>query len=109
MSESILIADIESWLRSHALGHAKARPRRELLAYLCAQGHWPTPNDTADRAMRKACETMEQVGSCSRGYFWIVNAEDRRIARGQLIAPARSMFEREKKIGAVDARQGELF
>jgi hypothetical protein len=104
MSELLLIKDIESFLRSRALGNAHARPRRELLAYLHSQGH-----SLDDRRMRKATETMEFVGSCSRGYFWIVTAEDRRIARGQLIAPARSMFEREKKIGAVDARQGELF
>lgn len=51
MSEAQLVKDIESFLRSHALGNAHARPRRELLAYLCAQGHWPTPNDTADRAI----------------------------------------------------------
>jgi len=111
MTESLLIADMDAWLRSHARGHERARPRKELLAHLCALGHWPKPDATSDRAMRKAAETMECVGSCSKGYFFIVNAEDRKIALGQLHSQAMSELVREKRIREAGAsgEQGELF
>jgi len=94
MSDAQLATDIRSWLADHA-GRAKAQPRAVLLAYLNAplQGH-----SIDDRAMRKAYADMDRLGSCSRGIFLIVDAEDRRIAQGQLIAPAASMFKREKRI-----------
>ena len=110
MSDALLAEDIKSWLSAHASGHLNAKPRRLLLAWLCQQGHWPTPNDTADRAMRKFCEKLQLVGSCSRGYFAIVTAEDRRISAGQLAAPAVAMFERKRQIEkSAPCGQGELW
>jgi hypothetical protein len=89
------------------MGHAQAKPRHELLAYLNAaeQGH-----RIGDRQMRRAYESIDKVGSCGRGLFWITNAEDRHIAQSQLVAPAAAMFKRERKIGAsVETGQGSLF
>jgi hypothetical protein len=107
MSDALLSDDIKLWLSEHARSHMNAKPRRLLLAHLCSQGHWPSASDTADRAMRKACEQMPMVGSCCRGYFLIVTAEDRRIAQGQLAAPAASMFERKRQIEDA-APQGQI-
>lgn len=107
MIDQLLHDDILSWLKSNASSHLNAKPRRLLLAYLCAQGHWPTPNDTADRAMRKAYETMAQVGSCGRGIFLIQTAEDRRISAGQLAAPAVAMLDRKRQIER-SAPQGQI-
>ena len=110
MIDQLLHDDILSWLKSNASGHAQAKPRRLLLAYLCQQGHWASANDSADRAMRKAVESMPQVGSCSRGYFAIVTAEDRRIAEGQLAAPAVAMLDRKRQIEkSAPCGQGELW
>ncbi len=106
MNDALLGGDITSWLVAHACGAANAKPRRMLLDYLRSVGH-----SIDDRGMRKRYEDMERVGSCGRGLFWILTPEDRRIAQGQLIAPAASMFAREKRIkdtGAMGA-QGELF
>ncbi len=61
MSDAQLALDIRGWLRDNSRGHAAAKPRRDLLRWLCSQGHWPTPNDTADRALRKFKETMPDV------------------------------------------------
>lgn len=102
MSESLLCSDILSWLSSHAYGHAQAKPRRLLLDYLHAQGH-----SIDDRRMRKEYESMDKVGSCGAGLFFIVTAEDRRIAAGQLAAPAVAMFERKRQIEK-SAPQGQL-
>jgi hypothetical protein len=98
MSDAQLELDIRAWLRDNARGHAAAKPRRALLVWLCAQGHWPTPNDTADRALRKFKETMPDVGSCTRGYFLILTAEDRHVAEGQLAAPAATMFAHQREL-----------
>ena len=105
MSESLLVADIRSYLIDHAYGSAKATPRRHLLHHLHMQGH-----SIDDRAMRKAYETMDKVGSCSKGIFFIVTAEDRKIATGQLHSHAMAELVREKKIRyAVPQGQGSLF
>jgi hypothetical protein len=105
MSESLLVTDIRSYLIDHAYGSAKATPRRHLLHHLHLQGH-----SIDDRAMRKAYETMDKVGSCSKGIFFIVTAEDRKIAQGQLHSHAMSELVREKEIrDAGQVGQGELF
>ena len=98
MSEGQLREDIIHWLRDHAGGHSSARPRRDLLVHLCALGHWPTPNDTADRALRKFKEGMPEVGSNGRGYFLIQTAEDRRVAERGLHSKAMAELHREKQI-----------
>ena len=113
MSESLLIADISSWLRENALGNANAKPRKRLLAYLRNQGH-SLPSGDPDRYMRRLCEKDKdlagKIGACSRGYFWIVTADDRRIAQAQLDHPAKAMLVREKRIReAGDAGQMGLF
>jgi len=109
MSESLLIADIRSFLIAHAYGSAKATPRRHLLHHLNMQGH-----SICDRRLRKVYgqggPLEGKVGSSLRGLFWIVTAEDRRVAQSQLDHPAKAMLVREKHIrdaGAVG--QGELF
>ena len=111
MSDAQLRTDILVWLREHAKGHANAKPRKTtLLPWLCSQGHWPSPNDTADRALRKFKETMPEVGSCARGYFLIVTAEDRRVAEAQLHGRAMAELVREKAIREAAPRgQMELF
>jgi hypothetical protein len=109
MSDAQLLSDILTWLKSHP-GHANARPRRELWDYLHAQGHSLPKDKTGDcRKLREIYGAIANCGSCGRGLFWIVTPEDRRIARGELAAPAASMFKREKRIGASpDAGQMEL-
>ena len=57
MSESLLLSDIESWLRAHP-GHLQARPRAELLAHLKGLGH-----SIGDRQMRDAYSGMDKLGS----------------------------------------------
>jgi hypothetical protein len=105
MSEALLATDIVEWLRSNAVGHERAKPRRLLLDYLHAQGH-----SVDDRGMRKAYEGMDKVGSSLKGLFWIVTAEDRRIAQGQLHAPSMAMLHRERVIReSGDGEQGRLF
>jgi len=105
MSESLLVSDIRTWLIAHAYGSAKATPRRHLLYHLRVQGH-----TLDDRKMRKTYEDMEQVGSCGKGIFWIVTAEDRRIAGKQLHGRAMSELVREKRIkDAGQVGQGNLF
>ena len=105
MSESLLVADIRSYLIDHAYGSARATPRRHLLHHLHMQGH-----SIDDRAMRKAYETMDKVGSCSKGIFFIVTAEDRKIATGQLHSHAMAELVREKEIrDAAPQGQGSLF
>jgi len=105
MTTSLLHSDIRSYLIAHAYGSAKATPRRHLLYHLRVQGH-----TLDDRKMRKTYEDMEQVGSCGAGLFWIVTAEDRRIAQGQLHSPSMSMLVREKRIkDAGQVGQGNLF
>jgi len=109
MSESLLIADIRSFLIAHSYGSAHATPRRHLLHHLNMQGH-----SICDRRLRKVYgqggPLEGKVGSSLRGLFWIVTAEDRRVAQSQLDHPAKAMLVREKHIrdaGAVG--QGELF
>lgn len=110
MNDDQLTTDIRLWLHLHAQGAENAKPRRLLLAHLCTKGHWPRPDATSDRAMRKTYETMELVGSHSKGIFWIATAEDRRIAQGQLHGRAMSELVREKRIrDAGDMGQMELF
>lgn len=105
MTESLLCADICEWLRMNALGNANAVPRRVMLGHLHAQGH-----SVDDRGMRKAYEGMDKVGSCARGLFWVVTAEDRRIAGKQLHGRAMSELVRERRIReAAPQGQGELF
>jgi hypothetical protein len=105
MTESILVADIKSFLSSRARGHANAVPRRVLLDHLHALGH-----STTDRSMRAVFSTISECGSCGTGYFFIVTAEDRRIASGQLHGRAMSELVREKRIREdAPQGQGELF
>ena len=101
----LLRSDISSWLIAHAYGSAKATPRRHLLHRLRTQGH-----SLDDRRMRKAYEHMGEVGSCSKGIFWIVTREDRDIAQRTLHSPSMAMHVREKNIRDAGAcAQGELF
>ena len=112
MSEAQLTLDIEAWLYDNARGHEKAKPRRHIIPYLRLQGHsLPQSEDGADRAMRRACRDSQKIGSCSRGYFYIVTSEDRAIALGQLHSQAMSELVREKRIREAGAsgEQGELF
>ena len=110
MSDAQLRDDILAWLRDNARGHAQAKPRHHLLVRLCALGHWPTPDERADRALRRFKETMPEVGSCGKGYFLIVTADDRRVAMGQLAAPAAAMFDHKREIEkAAPQGQMELF
>jgi len=106
MSESLLVTDIQSFLIDHAYGAARATPRRHLLHHLHLQGH-----AIDDRKMRKAYENMGKVGSCSKGIFWIVTAEDRKIAQGQLHSHAMSELVREREIrdAGASGEQGRLF
>jgi len=106
----LLTGDIRSWLRSNARGHANAKPRRLLLAHLLYLGH-ALPKSDPDRAMRKAYESMEDVGSCAKGIFLVVTAEDRRIAGVQLHGHALAELVREKRVkdGAEAGEQGNLF
>ena len=104
MSDALLDQDIRSWLADHA-GRANAAPRAELLAYLRAQGH-----GVDDRAMRKAYANMDRLGSCSRGIFLIIDAEDRRISQRGLHAHAMASLVRERAIkDAAPCGQIELF
>jgi hypothetical protein len=108
MSDAQLRTDILLWLRENARGHGNAKPRKTtLLPALCVLGHWPSPDDTADRALRKFKETMPEVGSCSRGYFLIVTSEDRRIAQGNLHSRAMSELVHKKRIGDAGA-EGQM-
>ena len=105
MSDALLAADITSWLHANAFGNANAKPRRLLLDYLHAQGH-----SCGDRQMRAAYESLDNVGSSLKGLFWIVTAEDRRIAQGQLHAPSMAMLHRERVIKeSGDCEQQMLF
>ena len=110
MTELLLISDIQSFLIAHAYGSAKAMPRRHLLHHLNIQGH-----SICDRRLRKIYgqggELEGRVGSSLRGIFWIVTAEDRRVAQSQLDHPAKAMLVREKTIREAGASgaQGDLF
>ena len=97
MSESLLRSDILAFLHAHASGAAHATPRRRLLTHLAVKGQLPM-NSTGDRKMRKTYEHMDEVGSCLKGVFLIVTAEDRRIAGKQLHGRAMSELVREKRI-----------
>lgn len=110
MSEAQLLEDIIFWLRKHA-GHANARPRHELWDYLHEQGHSLPKDKTGDcRKLREIYKDIPNCGSCAKGLFWIVDATDRRVAEGQLAAPAAAMFKRK---GAIEKSapmgQGNLF
>ena len=109
MTESLLIADVQAFLIAHSCGSAHATPRRHLLHHLNMQGH-----SICDRRLRKVYgqggPLEGKVGSSLRGLFWIVNAEDRRVAQTSLHGRAMSELVREKTIReAGDAKQGELF
>jgi len=97
MSEVLLVSDIRSFLIAQAYGSAKAMPRRHLLHHLNIQGH-----SICDRRLRKVYgqggPLEGQVGSSLRGLFWIVTAEDRKIAQGQMRGRAMSELVREKHI-----------
>ena len=93
MSDSLLRSDILAFLQAHAQGHARAVPRHRLMSYLKANGHSVT-----DRAMRRAYADIDSLGSCAKGLFWIVTAEDRRVAGKQLHGRAMSELVREKRI-----------
>jgi hypothetical protein len=114
MSESQLITDLLEWLRVHAPGNEKARPRKELLAYLIVQGH-SLPKGDPDRFMRrlkaKHKDLDTKVGSCLRGYYLITNNSDRKVAQGQLHSHAMSELVREREIRDAGAtgEQGSLF
>ena len=115
MIDQVLVESILTWLRTEAKGNKNALPRKWLRKYLILKGLLSPLTDTdpkvferEDRRMRRACESIPtQCGSCSRGYFLIVDAEDRRIAQGQLAAPAASMFERKRCIERA-APQGQI-
>ena len=110
MSDAQLLEDIIFWLRQHS-GHANARPRRELWDYLHGQGH-SLPKDKAGdcRKLREIYKDIPNCGSCAKGLFWIVTAEDRHIAEGQLAAPAVAMLDRKRQIErSAPQGQGELF
>lgn len=117
MSDALLCSDIERWLRENARGAENAKPRGRLMDHLISKSLLsPLAHidrrvfDTEDRKMRRAYETMEFVGSCSRGLFWIVTAEDRRIAQSQLHGRAMAELVREKRIkDSAPCGQGELF
>ena len=109
MIESLLLADVQSFLIAHCYGAEKAMPRRHPLRHVNMPGH-----SICDRRLRKVYgqggPLEGKVGSSLRGLFWIVTAEDRRVAQSQLDHPAKAMLVREKHIrdaGAVG--QGELF
>jgi len=105
MSESLLIADIRSFLIAHAYGSAKATPRRHLLYHLRIQGH-----SICDRRMRAMLSAMPDIGSCLKGIFFIVTAEDRKAATKQLHSASMSSLVREKRIrDAGEVGQGNLF
>lgn len=93
MPDSLLVADIETFLRLQARGLANAVPRHKLRRYLHTLGHAVT-----DRAMRRAYADIDSLGSCAKGLFWIVTAEDRRIAGKQLHGRAMAELVREKRI-----------
>jgi len=106
---ALLVSDIKAFLISHAYGSAKAMPRRHLLHHLNIQGH-----SICDRRLRKVYgqggPLEGQVGSSLRGLFWIVTAEDRKIAQGLLHSPSMAMLVREKRIkDAGQVGQGSLF
>ena len=110
MTESLLIADVQAFLIAHSYGAAHAMPRRHLLHHLNMQGH-----SICDRRLRKVYgqggPLEGKVGSSLRGLFWIVNAEDRRVAQSQLDHPAKAMLVREKTIrdAGASGEQGSLF
>ena len=109
MTESLLIADVQAFLIAHSYGAAHAMPRRHLLHHLNMQGH-----SICDRRLRKVYgqggPLEGKVGSSLRGLFWIVTAEDRRVAQSQLDHPAKAMLVREKTIREAGmVGQGELF
>ena len=116
MSDPVLSAAILDWLRFNAKGNANAKPRRELMKGLVAQG-LISPlaltddkvNESEDRRLRRAYQGLERVGSCSRGLFYIVGYEDRKLAQGQLRSKAMAELVREKRIACAEERQGELF
>jgi hypothetical protein len=60
--------------------------------------------------MRKAYESMDKVGSCGRGIFFIRTADDRHVAQGQLHGRAMAELAHEKRVrDAAPCGQGELF
>ena len=109
MTESLLLSDVQAFLIAHCYGSTHATPRRHLLHHLHLQGH-----TLCDRRLRKVYgqggPLEGKVGSSGAGLFWIVTAEDRRIAQTSLHGRAMSELVREKTIReAGDAKQGELF
>ena len=115
MIDQVLVDEILAYLRSECRGNANAKPRRKLMDHLIGKGllspeawHDTRIFEREDRKMRRACESVAgQCGSCSRGYFAIVTAEDRRIAEVQLAAPAVAMLDRKRQIER-SAPQGQL-
>lgn len=106
MTDDLLKTDIISWLRTNANGNANARPRKFLVAYLLFLGH-KLPKADPDRVVRRVCAEMPEVGSSLKGYFYITNAADRKVAQGQLAAPAVAMLERKRQIER-SAPQGQM-
>jgi hypothetical protein len=108
MSESLLVEDISSWLRTHARGRENAKPRDLLHAHLHQLGHTVT-----DRKMREIYAGIKDVGhSCAspKGLYWIVTASDRQATTSQLHGRAMASLVREKEIrDAAPQGQGELF
>ena len=102
MSESLLCADISSWLQTHARGSANAKPRRVLLDHLRALGH-----STTDRSLRRTYADMPEVGTGQTGLFLIVTPADRKLAEHQLEGRAKSEFYRASEIRKA-APQGQI-
>jgi len=102
VSDQLLRDDILAFLHANARGSAHATPRRNLLMYLNINGH-----SICDRRMRATYEAMPEVGSCLRGIFLIVTAEDRKAATKQLHSASMAMLGHEKKIREA-GEQGQI-
>jgi len=109
MSESLLVDDISSWLRTNARGRQNAKPRDLLREHLHELGHTVT-----DRKMREVYAGIKDVGhACAnpKGLYWIVTASDRQATTSQLHGRAMSELVREREIkdAGASGEQGRLF
>lgn len=88
-------AEILSWLKREAWGHANAKPRRHLVKRLLFLAYH-LPKADPDSFVRRTYRAMPEVGRCAQGIYLIVTAEDRRISAEYLHGKAMKILTYEK-------------
>lgn len=92
------------WLRRNARGRAQARPKGQILRGLGALGLRVASREF-DTLMGQMVLGGMAVGSCGKGFFWMVAREDYALARHYVTTRFRPMRARADAIAAQERRR----